>query len=288
MKKRGYKKSLTSSIRPVFWFFVGVFFAAFCIGAFLLVFFKITFRNRIIPGVFIGGLYVGEKTPQEVEAIFEKKNKKIGETTLTFTVADETATASAQDFHIGYDSKLIANQAVSIGNSKDPVSNVYYILTSYFNGTYLSPAYSIDREKVSSLVSPFQRKIYKEPVDALFKVENNKVVAFKESENGKTIDINEIVKNVEDKTPSIIEGREKNVIINISVKILKPAVSTEAANGLGIVEAIGTGNSKFAHSIPNRIHNVALAASKINGVIVAPGETFSFVKILGDVTKYTG
>jgi len=36
------------------------------------------------------------------------------------------------------------------------------------------------------------------------------------------------------------------------------------------------------------MHNVALAAARLNGILVKPGEEFSFVKYLGDVSKYTG
>src|SRR5207249_4927169 len=49
-----------------------------------------------------------------------------------------------------------------------------------------------------------------------------------------------------------------------------------------------TGVSYFAHSIENRIYNVELAASKVNGILVAPNEEFSFDKYLGDVSSLTG
>ncbi|OGG14392.1 hypothetical protein A2773_00645 [Candidatus Gottesmanbacteria bacterium RIFCSPHIGHO2_01_FULL_39_10] len=57
---------------------------------------------------------------------------------------------------------------------------------------------------------------------------------------------------------------------------------------MGIRELIGVGRSKFAHSIPGRIHNVALAASRINGRLIPPGATFSFNEALGDVSASTG
>jgi len=51
---------------------------------------------------------------------------------------------------------------------------------------------------------------------------------------------------------------------------------------------LGRGISNFAGSIPNRIYNIGLTASKINGVLVPPDEIFSFNQTVGDITAATG
>lgn len=51
----------------------------------------------------------------------------------------------------------------------------------------------------------------------------------------------------------------------------------------GIYALLGEGTSHFAHSIPNRIHNLTLAAEKTNGVLVAPGEVYSMNNSIGEV-----
>lgn len=286
--KRKLTQRLTCILRPVFWFFVGVSFALFCLATFFILYFKIVYKNKIIPGIFIGNIYVGDKTPQEVDKIFKDKNSKIGKTTITFYADGATATISAQNLDIGYDNKLIANQAVSIGKGNDMVSNTYYIVLSYLNGIYLSPAYTSSLNNIHTLLDPIQKAVHIEPIDALFKIENNKVIAFKQSSDGATIDFNVLQSQIEKVIPTIVKGEKENFTFKIPIKILKPTVSTDKANNLGIVEEIGEGTSLFGHSIPGRIHNVALAASKINGVLVAPGEEFSFDKNLGDVSQYTG
>ena len=57
---------------------------------------------------------------------------------------------------------------------------------------------------------------------------------------------------------------------------------------MGIKELIGKGESTFFHSIPGRVFNVNLASSRIDGVLIAPGEVFSFNKTIGDVSSFTG
>ena len=89
-------------------------------------------------------------------------------------------------------------------------------------------------------------------------------------------------------TKAVKSGSIQNFTFEIPAITLKPDITTEEANSFGIVEEIGSGTSLYNHSIPNRIHNVKLAASRVSGILVKPGEEFSFDKYLGDVSKATG
>jgi vancomycin resistance protein YoaR len=77
-------------------------------------------------------------------------------------------------------------------------------------------------------------------------------------------------------------------VLEIPVILTYPKIKTGDVNNLGIKELIGTGKSTFFHSIPGRVFNVNLAASRISGTLVGPGEEFSFVKAVGDISKTTG
>jgi vancomycin resistance protein YoaR len=72
------------------------------------------------------------------------------------------------------------------------------------------------------------------------------------------------------------------------VNVVKPEITNENVNSLGITDLIGEGTSLFYHSIENRIYNIQLAANRLNGLLIAPGEVFSFDKALGDVSSFTG
>lgn len=76
--------------------------------------------------------------------------------------------------------------------------------------------------------------------------------------------------------------------IELPVAQIDPEVKTEDANNLGIAELIGKGESWFTGSITNRIFNLKKAADELNGVLVAPGETFSFNQKVGEVSSATG
>lgn len=281
-------KKLLHTVKPLVWFFIGVTFASFCIATFFLLYFRFGFKDHIIPGVFIGNEYIGEKTPDEVKALFDKKNKKIANAKITLFTDTEIATISAQDLNIGYDSELLSKQADTLGKSANIFSNVYHIVNSYLYGINLKPAYKTDLTNLEIILEPIQKKEYIEPVNAEFSIENNRVVTFKESVNGRDINFQKLQEDLEKEIPLLISGKEHAISIKIPITVTEPEITTSEVNNFGIIEVIGVGTSSFAHSIPNRIHNVALAANRINGILVAPDEEFSFAKYLGDVSKFTG
>lgn len=57
---------------------------------------------------------------------------------------------------------------------------------------------------------------------------------------------------------------------------------------LGIVERVSEATTTFTGSDANRRVNIAVSASKMDGVIIAPGEEFSFNTVLGDLTYEEG
>lgn len=76
--------------------------------------------------------------------------------------------------------------------------------------------------------------------------------------------------------------------IELTVKSTVPSKNLSALNNLGIKELIGRGESNFSGSPANRRHNIKVGMSKMKGVIIKPGEEFSFNKYLGPVEASEG
>lgn len=272
-----------------FWFLVGFLISALTISSITIIVFQNLYKEKTIPGVYIDSTYVGEKTKSEIKTIFDAKNDSIQNSTFTFTFEDQSATLSAEQLNIGYNSELIAEQATQMGKTSNFFANIFVILNSYFNSTTLDSSYTFDDTELNKAIQPMILEAYKEPKDALFTVENDRVVNFQQSTDGRKLDVSKIQQFVEDRIPELINsGAPSGYNYKIPTIALKPKVATEEVNDFGIIEEIGEGKSQFAHSIPNRVHNVGVAATKINGILVKPGEEFSFVKYLGDVSAATG
>lgn len=75
----------------------------------------------------------------------------------------------------------------------------------------------------------------------------------------------------------------------VSMKEYRPGVFSAADfKQLKFPDLLGKGESSFAGSPRNRIHNIGVAVARYNGLVVQPGEEFSFNGYLGDVDAENG
>lgn len=114
------------------------------------------------------------------------------------------------------------------------------------------------------------------------KVVDGRVTEFTPPQTGKALDrYNSTMKIIN-------ELGKGNTEIELTVHSTQPKQSLEGLGGLGLKELIGRGESKFNGSPANRRHNIKIGVQKMSGIIIKPGEEFSFNKYLGPVEAYTG
>ena len=141
---------------------------------------------------------------------------------------------------------------------------------------------------ISEIISDVSNKFNRDPKEPVFVFENGKVVEFAPSIYGVSVDQDALSTQIINQRKTLSESGESNVEMDLPFTKTPPKTNTENVNNLGIKEKIGGGISYFKGSIVSRIHNIKLASSKFNGVLISPGEIFSFNKTLGDVSKVTG
>lgn len=84
-------------------------------------------------------------------------------------------------------------------------------------------------------------------------------------------------------------GRRGSRLVRIALHRQVPGVADDVtAEALGIRELVAESTSLFQGSAPGRVHNVALAASKFDGLLVPPDHVFSFNEHIGDISEETG
>jgi vancomycin resistance protein YoaR len=146
-----------------------------------------------------------------------------------------------------------------------------------------------DKEKITDYTEGFAQSIDRPPQNALFNFAGGRVLEFKPGMDGLTLDQEKTIKLITQALQDLEKNQQNNLVkVNLPVSSTKPSVSTEQVNTFGIKQLIGEGKSWFYGSIAARIYNIKLAASKINGVLVAPGETFSLNQAIGDISAATG
>lgn len=283
------EKKFARFAKVSFWFLSGIILGFIFLVSFLYINYKTAHSNRVYDGVIVQNVDFGGKTKEEVSKYFAKKNKVFNDTSLTVTSPENSATISARQIGFGYDENLIAQQTYSMGRTNNLISDMSIILQAYMGGINLTPATHYKENEIDKIIASFSKEIDIAPVDAIFNFDGKRVVEFKTSTDGRSVDKDKLKSQIIDSLQSVAIT-DKAKIISLKVPIIKvqPKITTDKVNSLGIKELIGEGTSLFQHSIENRIYNVNLAASRINGALVGPGEVFSFVKTVGDISSLSG
>lgn len=76
--------------------------------------------------------------------------------------------------------------------------------------------------------------------------------------------------------------------LTLPVRVIRPSVAVENIPQMGIKELLAEATTSFKGSSAARVHNIRTAAARFDGVVIAPGEEFSFNHYLGEVSAATG
>lgn len=128
----------------------------------------------------------------------------------------------------------------------------------------------IDLEKIHS-------EVYKEPQDARIEKEPFKLYPH--------VDGVDFAISIEEAKKLLEEDKEE---YTIPLKITKPEITTNKLGEEAFPELISTFKTNYDAGNKARSTNLALAAGKINGTVVNPGETFSYNKVVGERTIAAG
>jgi vancomycin resistance protein YoaR len=152
----------------------------------------------------------------------------------------------------------------------------------------LAPYFRWNKSVTDSALTGIASQIDVPATDALFQFQNGRVASFRPSGTGRSLNIDEANTRLSQAFYTAERTGQERMTILMPIDTVAPAVATDQANTFGIKELIGSGYSEFSGSIAGRIHNVALAANRINGVLIKSGETFSFNDTVGDISAATG
>lgn len=276
-------------MKTVFTVFVFILFAGMFVGMLIWQTEK-QLDGKIYPHVLVNSMDFGKQNKADVVKYFSGINRQYKSVTVTVLLQQNPiATFSGSQLKIGYDAQGIADRAYLIGRSKHLTSNLYQRLAAifYWQNFKINSNIEYDTSPVQDMLNMSKDQYNKPAKNALFQFESGRVVSFRQEEKGQEVEEEAFLNDINRSVRELNKNRG-NIIISLKVKDIQPEITLAKANEFGIEELIAIGKSDFTHSIPGRVHNINLAASKFNGVLIPKGSVFSFNDTIGDISSLTG
>ena len=140
----------------------------------------------------------------------------------------------------------------------------------------------LDPNQLRSVFNRIASDIEQPAQDARFQFTGSGLQVIRESQDGRTLDVEALKAQVRDG----LLGGVRSIVLPVTVE--HPAVASSDGPKIGIKELIDEGSTSYPGSTAEKQWNIKVAAERLNGVVVMPGQTFSFNKEVGPTTLDAG
>lgn len=144
----------------------------------------------------------------------------------------------------------------------------------------------LDQEAIERDLQALAPEIARSMEPAQLEMEGERVVAFRFGTDGRILDLDNAVLQVEQAFQRRLQG-EAVSSAELPVEII-PAGDDALMAELGIQGLVGEGSSTFVGSPPDRSTNILVGGQELHGRLIAPGEIFSFNAAIDPVTWEKG
>lgn len=230
----------------------------------------------IMDGVECDGIDLSGMTKDEAEKAIEEHINGLHKDKMTFYVDDEKVKASIEDFGAEPNAEKTAEEAYNLGRT----GNIFTRYSEVKEDHHQVALYrSYDKDVFKKKIKKVTGKIIAEPKNASVKRENGKFVVTKEKA-GYELKTNDTFSNFK---KALDSGETK-----CELEVTKKDAEYTTKDVEKIKDVMGTYTTNYSSSAYGRKVNVATGASKINGTVVYPGETFSVYEAVSPFTKENG
>jgi vancomycin resistance protein YoaR len=185
--------------------------------------------------------------------------------------------------------KWDANDAPVAGEEAFRIRSVdlgqFVTVTQQVQGNQISLTTMLNREALRPMIEKLAPAVERQVQDALFTFDDASaaLVNLAPSRAGRALNVNATL----DAIAAALNSDQRNV--SLVVDTVQPTVNSNVtAQQLGITRLITEATTYFKGSTAARLTNVKVAASRFQGILVAPHATFSFNQYLGDVSTNDG
>lgn len=140
----------------------------------------------------------------------------------------------------------------------------------------------INTSQVERFVTDITPGVDRSPIDGKFAMVNGIMTERVPAVLGARVNI---PRSVETIVRELARGR---TIVELNVDDISPEITLDTLRELEITTLLGKGESDFSGSSQSRVHNIGVGAERFNGILVPPGEVFSFNENVGDINAAAG
>jgi len=279
--KRSRKSFNNSKRRKYYSVAIGlIFIILFSIGTLAVIYTRD--QQRILEGVTISGIDVGNLTQNEAKELIDKEANSILSQTLKLKVGQHSPEVKLEDLGIDVNVESALQEAYEIGRSGSIVEKVL-AKSSARQGININLSQNIDENKLSETLKGTLEEFSDPATDATFQITTDNSMIIKKEHVGLIIDSESLIAKI----------KEINIYklvseLDVELKEQVPLITAAQLEEQKITGLLSSYTTRFDPAQTARSENVKIAARAMDMAIIKPGDTLSFNKIVGERTVAGG
>lgn len=221
--------------------------------------------DTISKNVYIGGVNVSGMTEEQATKAVEEKLGKGTGGNYTVKIGDETTTATAENFGMEWTNREVVHEAMEVAKGGNLIKQYKDKKDLQVEPKNFEVAYAPNEQAVKTYVEKLAEEYNRDAEEGDITFANG----YPEVTGGET----GIAVNVDQSVSSIMKALEGDgTELTVVAEVQKPSVTKKELSQ--VKDVLGTATTYYGSSY-ERNTNVEVGASKINGTLIMPGETFS-------------
>ena len=221
--------------------------------------------DTISKNVYIGGVNVSGMTEEQATKAVEEKLGKGTGGNYTVKIGDETTTATAENFGMEWTNREVVHEAMEVAKGGNLIKQYKDKKDLQVEPKNFEVAYAPNEQAVKTYVEKLAEEYNRDAEEGDITFANG----YPDVTGGET----GIAVNVDQSVSSIMKALEGDgTELTVVAEVQKPSVTKEELSQ--VKDVLGTATTYYGSSY-ERNTNVEVGASKINGTLIMPGETFS-------------
>lgn len=231
------------------------------------------YKGLFYPGIYLNDIDLTGRKVSDLKNIIDDEKKRIQNGTLVVNNVNGDYKFTYEELGILVENNKIEDDLTNYNNNLSFIKKVSMIKSNKKNKTFYMKA-TYDDKIIDNLMKTLEEKLNTSARDDGIVVDDNHNVYYDKGANGFTLDVSKTKVKIEEALENLTEETKAQA----SGYVVKNEIKYESLSSIN--KKVSTHTTYFANA-GNRGHNINLASSRLNNTILMPGETFSYLKVVG-------
>lgn len=233
------------------------------------------YDNKIYPNVYVNDYDISNVSRDEVVNKVNVIAQVINEEVITFTVNSKEYKISLKDLGVTLNKDALSNKILTYNNNMNSFDKLKSIMSK--KKTVFNYELTYSKDAIVKYLNDLKKEVDTKGIKGKLVMDKDRNLSYKKSTPAFSLNVNESAKKIEDDLEKIISTGKATLVGEYKALGEDKLLST-------IDTKVSSFSTSYNTKVP-RAKNIAAATGYLDGIILKPGQVFSFYKYAGPYNK---